>query len=137
MTSTRLLVDTNVLLDVVNKDPTWWPWSAPQLSRAIESGRAVTNAIIYAEFAGRYRTQAEVDVLLSETNFLREHIPFEAAFLAGQAHARYRAAGGARTTTLPDFFIGAHAVVAGHRLLTRDARRYRAYFPEIDLIAPN
>jgi predicted nucleic acid-binding protein len=69
--------------------------------------------------------------------FDREPIPFEAAFLAGKAFQTYRKQGGSRRSPLPDFFIGAHAAIAGHRLLTRDIARYRTYFPKLPLIAPS
>ena len=94
------------------------------------------NPIIYAEVSIRYSTVEELEGLLPLEDFTRLELPYEAAFLAGKALITYRRRGGTRTTPLADFYIGAHAAVAGLRLLTRDPRRYRAYFPTVDLIAP-
>jgi predicted nucleic acid-binding protein len=131
------LVDADVLLDVLTNDRSWADWSQAALDDAAYGGPLVVNPIVFAEASAGYTTAEEVDVLLPESAFAREAIPWAAAFLAGKAHAMYRRRGGARGATLPDFFIGAHAAVAGHRLLTRDPRRYRTYFPGLDIIAPS
>ncbi len=130
------LVDSNVILDVVTEDEEWIDWSADALERSAESGRLVINPIIYAEVAIRFTTIEELDDVVPEDYFTREALPWEAAFLAGQAFLWYRRRGGTRVHPLPDFYIGAHAAIAGHTLLTRDPRRYRTYFPKLHLVAP-
>ena len=130
------LVDTNVLLDLVTDDTTWAEWSIRQLDAAALKGRLIINDVIYAELSVRFATIEALDSVVDEARLTMEPIPRSALFLAGKAFQRYRTAGGRRTGVLPDFFIGAHAAVAGHTLLTRDAQRYRAYFPTIDLVTP-
>ncbi|WP_280211199.1 type II toxin-antitoxin system VapC family toxin [Nocardia cyriacigeorgica] len=130
------LIDSCVLLDVMNNDPDWAQWSEERITDAFDTGRVVINPIIYAEVSVGYATVEEVDDLLSADEFLREGLPFRAGFLAGKAHLRYRRNGGEKRSPLPDFYIGAHAAIAGYRLLTRDARRYRGYFPTVELIIP-
>lgn len=134
--SVATLVDSNVLLDIATEDPVWAPWSGLRLTEAIDAGRVVINPIIYAEVSVGYDTIEALDHALPETTFRREPLPFNAGFLAGKAFLAYRKRGGTKPSPLPDFYIGAHAAVAGHRLLTRDARRYRTYFPRIELITP-
>lgn len=130
------LVDSNVLLDLVTDDPKWGQWSADALSRAAEDSALAINALIFAEVSIGFTTVEELDQLLPDDEFGRLELPCEAAFLAGKAFLSYRRRGGRRSAPLADFYIGAHAAVAGMRLLTRDPRRYRAYFPTVDLIAP-
>jgi predicted nucleic acid-binding protein len=130
------LVDTNVLLDVFTGDPQWGSWSGEALERTGRAGALVINPIVYAELAPRFPDIHKLDVALPSEVFLREQIPWPAAYLAGRAFREYRRRGGMRRSPLPDFFIGAHAALAGLRLLTRDPRRYRTYFPKVDLIAP-
>ncbi len=130
------LVDSNVLLDVVTDGEAWADWSQEQLEQAASSGPLVINDVIYAEVSTRFATVQAVDTMLRELNIDLEAIPRNALFLAGKAYLRYRSAGGLRTGVLADFFIGAHAAVERLPLLTRDARRYRTYFPTIDLITP-
>lgn len=131
------LVDSNVLLDLVTDGQSWADWSQTQLERAAADGPIVINQVIYAEISTRYPTVEAVDPLLRELNIEVAVIPRAALFLAGKAYLRYRAAGGSRTGVLADFFIGAHAAVDRLRLLTRDTRRYRSYFPTVQLIAPD
>jgi predicted nucleic acid-binding protein len=130
------LVDTNVILDVVTEDPEWFDWSADALERCAEDGRLVINPIIYAEVAVGFTRIEDLDDVVPADYFMREALPWTAAFLAGRAYLRYRRRGGARLHPLPDFYIGAHAAIAGYTLLTRDPRRYRTYFPKLRLIAP-
>ena len=131
------LVDSNVILDVVTEDEEWVTWSAEALQLSAESGRLVINPIIYAEVAIGFATIEALDDVLPPDYFTREALPWAAAFLAGQAFLRYRRRGGGpRVHPLPDFYIGAHAAIAGYTLLTRDARRYRTYFPKLRLTAP-
>ncbi|MDE2135358.1 MAG: type II toxin-antitoxin system VapC family toxin [Alphaproteobacteria bacterium] len=131
-----VLVDSNVLLDLMTEDPRWFRWSSQAIEAAAERTRLVINAIIYAEVSVRFMRVEDLEETLPREMFGREHLPYEAAFLAGKAFAAYRQRGGARTSTLPDFFVGAHAAVAGYELLTRDGARYRTYFPKLALIAP-
>lgn len=130
------LVDSNVLLDVLSEDPHWMAWSADALAEAAERGPMAVNPLVYAEVSVRFSRIEELEEVLPRRDFLRLELPWEAAFLAGKAFLRYRRAGGSRTAPLPDFYVGAHAAVANLTLLTRDARRYRTYFPHVDLITP-
>ena len=129
-------VDSNVILDIVTEDPEWLDWSAAALERSAEAGRLVINPIVYAEVAMGFTTIEDLDDSVPENYFAREPLPWDAAFLAGQAFLKYRKQGGARVHRLPDFYIGAHAAIAGYTLLTRDPRRYRTYFPKLRLVAP-
>ena len=131
------LIDTNVLIDIAFRDPDWRDWSRGRMTEALGEGALVINPVIFSEFSYRYRSLDEVDTLLDPAEFQREHLPWEAAFAAGRAFRVYRRNGGARERTLPDFLIGAHAVVRGYRLLTRDPGGYRSYFPTLDIVAPD
>jgi len=133
---TAVLVDSNVLLDVVTDDPTWGSWSRASLERAADESILVINALIYAEVSIGFAVIEELEEALPPDLYRREHVPYEAGFLAGKVFVRYRRAGGNRRSPLPDFYIGAHAAIAGHRLLTRDPTRYRSHFPTVELIAP-
>jgi predicted nucleic acid-binding protein len=130
------LVDSNVIIDVASGDAEWLDWSQWRLTEAAESGAVVINPIIYAEVAAGYDTIEALNDALPPEFYARAPLPWEAAFLAATAFHHYRRRGGTKTTPLPDFFIGAHAAVAGMTLLTRDARRYRTYFPKLNIIAP-
>ncbi len=130
------LVDTNVLLDLITNDPIWADWSARQLEILSAQGQLIVNPVIYAELSAGFDRLEEVDAALDTAGIELVEIPRAALFLAGKAFQRYRAQRGTRTGVLPDFFIGAHAMVEGISLLTRDARRYRSYFPDIVLITP-
>ena len=130
-----VLVDANVLLDVVTVDPVWLEWSQGELARLAPGGLAV-NPIIYAELAPAFRAEAELAAALRDWPLQRLALPYAAAWPAARAFAEYRQRGGARTSPLPDFYIGAHAEVDGLTLLTRDAARYRTYFPKVSLICP-
>lgn len=132
-----VLVDSNVLLDVLTEDPTWFNWSADQLALMAESFSLIINPIIYSEVSVGFTTIEELENCLSADFFLRRSLPWEAAFLAGKCFITYRRSGGVRHSPLPDFYIGAHAAVAGLTLLTRDVSRYRTYFPGLKLIAPS
>jgi predicted nucleic acid-binding protein len=132
-----VLVDSNVILDVLTANSRWADWSSNALAEASDHGRVVINQVIFAEVSARYDTIEELDAALSPSQFVREQIPFEAAFLAGKAFLLYRSRGGQRRSPIADFYIGAHASIAGYRLLTRDATRYRSYFPRLPLITPD
>lgn len=131
-----ILIDSNVLLDLFDQQAEWHAWSAAALASAGNVAELVINPIIYAEASIRFRTPTEFDNEFPPEDFLRRALPYSAAFLAGKAHFEYRRRGGVRAATLPDFFIGAHALVAGYKILTRDPRRFRRYFPSVELIAP-
>jgi predicted nucleic acid-binding protein len=130
------LVDSNVLLDVATNDPTWAAWSSQALEAAANESPLAINALIYAEISIGYQRVEDLEQALPSAIFRREPLPYAAAFLAGKAFLQYRRRGGARTSPLPDFYIGAHAAVSDFRVLTRDPRRYRSYFPTVDLITP-
>ena len=131
-----VLVDSNVIIDVATLDPVWSAWSEPALRRLADETSLVINPLIYAEVGIRYETTKELEEILPTTLFRRDPLPYEAAFLAGRAFRTYRRRGGPRASPMPDFYIGAHAAVCGYRLLTRDPRRYRGYFPTVELITP-
>ena len=129
-------MDSNVILDVATEDPEWIDWSASMLKEASERGPLVINPLIFAEVSVRYETIEALEEAIPPTYYARVPLPWEAAFLAGKAFVRYRRRGGTRRSALLDFFIGAHAAVAGLTLLTRDPKRYRTYFPKLRMIAP-
>jgi predicted nucleic acid-binding protein len=129
-------MNSNVILDVATNDPTWSSWSSSALESAADESLLVINALIYAEVSIGFPTIETLEDAIPSSLYRREALPYEAAFLAGKCFLEYRRRGGTRTAPLPDFYIGAHAAVAGFRLLTRDAARYRSYFPTIDVIAP-
>ncbi len=131
------LVDTNVLLDLVTADPVWADWSVAQLEAASLTGPLLINDVVYAELAVRYGRIEDLDDFLGEAGIDLAPMPRSALFLAGKVFTQYRRAGGSGTGVLPDFFIGAHAAVAGLSLLTRDAGRYRTYFPTLRLLSPD
>lgn len=134
--ASRVLVDSNVLLDVLEEDKHGYAWSAEQLQRWAERAELVINPVIYAEVSIGFDNIEALEEALPASHLRREPLPWEAAFLAGKCFLRYRQLGGARRSPLPDFFIGAHAAVTGMMLLTRDASRYRSYFPKLALIEP-
>jgi predicted nucleic acid-binding protein len=131
-----ILVDTNVLLDLVTDDPMWADWSLARLEEAALNGPVLINDVVYAETSIRYERIEDLDAMLADAMIDLAPTPRPALFLAGKVFQQYRAAGGVQTGVLPDFFIGAHASVEGWPLLTRDASRYRTYFPKLTLIAP-
>lgn len=132
-----VLVDANVLLDVLGQDAVWFAWSAATLADLATPGRPlVINPVIYAEVSVEFPSLDELHEALPLEQFTLEDLPWDAAFLAGKAFQQYRRRGGERRSPLPDFYIGAHAAVRGYTLLTRDAARYRTYFPAVPLITP-
>ncbi len=131
------LVDSNVLLDVITEGESWLEWSSDALASAANDGPLFINPIIYAEVSVRFSRIEDVEEALPPSDYGRLAVPWESAFLAGKAFLHYRRNRGTRSSTLPDFFIGAHAAVAGLRLLTRDATRYSTYFPTVQLTSPD
>jgi predicted nucleic acid-binding protein len=130
------LVDTNVLIDILSNDPNWRSWSQARLQERSYNGPMIINDVVYAEMAARFVTQEQLDAEITELNVVLQRVPKAALFLAGRTFERYRRSGGTRTGILPDFFVGAHAEIAQWPLLTRDVGRYRTYFPDVELIAP-
>ncbi len=131
-----VLVDSNVLLDVATNDPNWGEWSARALAEIAENAPLMINPIVYAEVSVGYSTIEALDAAIPAALYRREALPWEAGFLAGKCFVRYRRRGGLRQSPLPDFYIGAHAAIGRLALLTRDAARYRSYFPGVEIIAP-
>ncbi|HEY8087146.1 MAG TPA: type II toxin-antitoxin system VapC family toxin [Polyangiaceae bacterium] len=130
----KTLVDTNVLLDVITHDKTWSSWSERALRKAAETSTLAINPIIFAEVSMKFDRIEDADVALAD--FAREPLPYEAGFLTGKAFLAYRKRGGSKRSPMPDFYVGAHAAVCRMVLLTRDAARYRTYFPGLAIIAP-
>lgn len=131
-----LLVDTNVLMDVLQDDPQWADWSIGQLRAQAKIHELAINAVVYAELSLSFSTIELLNRTVATMQLTLREIPRAALFLAGKAHLQYRRRGGVRAQVLPDFFIGAHAAVEGWPLLTRDAERFRTYFAGLDVIAP-
>ena len=132
-----LLVDTNVLVDVLEDDPQWADWSIGQLRAQSQIRRLAINPIIYAELSLTFSTVEALDQTIAGLGLVMVELPRPALFLAGKAFVRYRRQGGTKSNVLADFFIGAHAAVSGYTLLTRDTRRYKSYFTDVKLIAPD
>ena len=130
----KTLVDTSVLLDVITRDRAWGAWSEGALRRAAEHSTLAINAIIFAEVSTKFDRIEDADTAL--VDFAREPLPYEAGFLAGKAFLAYRRRGGTKRSPMPDFYVGAHALIGGMELLTRDAARYRTYFPALSIVAP-
>jgi len=131
-----VLVDSNVLLDVATNDPDWGEWSGRALAEVAEHAALIINPIIYAEVSIGYTTIEALNAVLPATLYQREPLPWEAGFLAGKCFLLYRRRGGLRSSPLPDFYIGAHAAIGQFALLTRDAARYRSYFPTVEILTP-
>jgi len=131
-----ILVDSSVLIDLIERTPQWHSWSAEQLFAATQRDQVGLNAIVFAEIARSFESHAQQHAFLQDTGLIYLDLPSQAAYLASQAHRAYRAAGGTKAATLPDFFIGAHAQVAGYTLMTRDAKRMHTYFPHVPVISP-
>lgn len=131
-----LLVDTNVLVDVLEDDQEWAAWSIGQLRAQSKVHRLAINPIIYSELSLAFSTVEALDRAIHDLDLVMVELPRPALFLAGKAFVRYRRQAGTKSNVLADFFIGAHAAVSRYPLLTRDTRRYTAYFADVSLIAP-
>ena len=131
-----LLVDTNVLVDVLEDDPDWADWSVAQLRAQSKVHRLAINPVIYAELSLTFSTVEALDRTIADLGLAMIEVPRPALFLAGKAFVRYRRQGCKGNNVLSDFFIGAHAAVSRYPILTRDTRRYASYFPGVTLIAP-
>ncbi len=133
---TPALVDSNVLLDIITNDPNWCAWSEDTIVALADQTVLLVNPLIYAEVSVAFDRIEDLEEIIPGDVFQREALPWEAAFLAGKCYLQYRRSGGARTSPLPDFYIGSHAAIKGYRLVTRDVRRFRTYFPTVELIHP-
>jgi predicted nucleic acid-binding protein len=131
------LVDSNLFIDMIYDDPVWSGWSRDAVRVCASGGRLLINQIIYSELSANYSSVAELERVLSGLPLARENLPWEAGFMAGQAYAAYRKNEGRKSSPLADFYIGAHAATKGYRLITRDAARYKTYFPKVVLICPD
>lgn len=136
MSRATTLVDSNVWLDILNQDPEWLNWSLQQLEACANQGTLLINPIIYAELLAQFSSAEPLDKFFNAFDVARAELPWEAAWPTSRAFVQYRQRGGVRTSPMPDFYIGAHALVAGCTLLTRDAQRYRHYFKSLKLISP-
>lgn len=131
-----VLVDTNVLVDVLQDDPLWARWSMGQLRAQSMLHQLAINPVIYAEMSLSFSSMEALDTVVAKMELTIREIPKPALFLAARAFVQYRRRGGLKAQVLPDFFIGAHAVVLGWSLLTRDAARFKSYFPNLNVLAP-
>ena len=131
------LIDTNVLVDVLEKRLDWADWVLRQFTKLAADGDLVINQIVYGEASVPYSSLEAFDQALQEGWMRREDLPWEAAFIAGKVHQSYRSKGGVKSSVLPDFLIGAHAQFRGYRVLTRDPAGFRTYFPDVEIIAPD
>ena len=131
------MLDTNVLLDILTADPRWLTWSTEQFRLAASAGPILINPIIYAELSLTFESAQALDEVIASMGLTVRQLPNAALFLAGKAFVKYRRTGGAKGNVLADFFIGAHAAVLGCGILTRDARRYKNYFPTVSLLTPD
>lgn len=130
-----VIVDSNIWIDVFDKDPVWYPWALERLAEAFDRGVVIINPIVYAEISVKFGHPVELDRRLPP-DLTREQLPWEAAFIAGKCFAAYRRRGGNKHAPLPDFYIGAHAAVTGRAVLTRDPGPYRTALPGLKVIAP-
>jgi predicted nucleic acid-binding protein len=132
-----VLIDSNILFDIAMDDARWAEWSSQAVAECTEHCALIINPIIYAEVSVSFTTIEALDAALPPAVYQREPLPWEAGFLAGKCFVTYRRRGGTRNSPLPDFYIGAHAVIGSLALLTRDATRYRTYFPKLEIISPD
>jgi predicted nucleic acid-binding protein len=130
----KTLVDSNVILDVITRDARWAAWSENALREAADRSTVAINAIVFAEVSVKFERIESADAALAD--FTREPLPYEAGYLAGKAFLAYKRRGGAKRSPMPDFYVGAHALIGGMQLLTRDVRRYRPYFPALKIVGP-
>jgi len=131
-----ILIDSNVILDIFLDDPNWAGWSESTLEKFSSITKLFINPIIYSEVSIGFKRIEELEAALNRAGFQMLEIPKEALFLAGKAFLKYRKKAGIKRSPLPDFYIGAQAAIFEMDLVTRDASRYRTYFPTVKLISP-
>lgn len=129
--------DSNVLIDLLDAGEEWHEWSSRTLVDCRKRGRLITNQVIFAEVSVTFQRLEDVHDYFAAGEIAREDVPWDAAFLAGRVHLAYRRRSGIRVSPLPDFFVGAHALVRDYTLVTRDARRFRTYFPSLRIVTPD
>ncbi len=134
--SAGYLLDSSVLIDVFTRDPVWFEWSSAAIATAWRTSAVFINPIIFAEVSSTFADLDDCERHLPPSLLRRAPLPYSAGFLAARAFVAYRRRGGAKTSPLPDFYIGAHAVVQNLTLVTRDASRFGTYFPTLRVIAP-
>jgi predicted nucleic acid-binding protein len=132
-----MLVDTNILIDVLNNEPIWADWSIQQLREQSEIHVLTINPIIYAELSPAFNEIEELDNHLKTMKLNMVQMPKLALFLASKAFQAYRQRGGLKLNILSDFFIGAHASANQIPILTRDTQRFKTYFPTVPLVSPS
>ena len=133
----KVLVDSNILLDIFNRDPEWYEWSKEKLAEQANHASVVINPVVFAEVSTSFSSLQKAQQTLRHANIKYVNITQHACYLAEMAFKQYRKNGGNKLLPLPDFFIGAHAFVGKMHLLTRDKKSYKTYFPQVNLIAPN
>jgi len=131
-----VLVDSNIILDIFLNDPKWADWSESKLEEYVQHTMLYINPIVYAEVSIGFEKIEDLESAISKAGLQMLDIPKEALFLAGKAFVKYKKGKGAKKAPLPDFHIGAQAAVLDFDLITRDAARYRPYFPTVRLISP-
>lgn len=131
-----ILVDSCVLLDVFTDDPKWANWSEKTLGQYGQTNSLYINSIIYTEVSISFNRIEELEAALEQTGIRVLEMPREALFLAGKVFLNYRKHKGTKQSTLPDFYIGAHAIVSDFNLITRDISRFNTYFPDLHVISP-
>ena len=133
----QTIPDSNIVLDLISGESVFSVWSRRMLEKCAQQGKLLTNAVVFAESSATFAAWQDAAKIFEDLEFVYEDIEKDVAHLAGRIHAEYRSKGGQRERTLPDFFIGAHAVISSSRILTRDVKRYRTYFPDVEVISPD
>ena len=131
-----VLVDSNIWLDIFEPRSEWFDWSSQTMAQLLPSEPLAINPLIFAELCYGFETEVEVEQAMAAFPFKRLELPYAAAFRASRAFRLYKKNKGQKRSPMPDFYIGAHAEVAGLKLLTRDVPRFRTYFPSVALLTP-
>lgn len=132
-----IIVDSNIILDILTENKEWYRWSSEQLVNLSKDNELIINQVIYSEISIRFSSIEDLDEVIAEAGLKCENLPWEACFLAGKCFMQYKKNQGTKYSTLPDFYIGAHAAITKRRLLTRDVRRYKTYFNNLEIIVPS
>lgn len=131
-----VLIDSNILIDIFSDNSAWGDWSRDQLTLLSSSTLLFINPIVYSEISIGFERIEELEECLAVLPLRMAEIPEAALFLAGKAFLQYRRNKGTKDSTLPDFFIGAHAAVNDWGIITRDAKRMSYYYPGLRIISP-